>query len=202
MRVRIDTEKPDERRIQQVVDCLKAGGIIIYPTDTVYTMGCDYTNKEAYHRLCKLKNIQVKKSNFSLVCSDYSHLSLFSKQLSNSQFRTLSSHLPGPFTFILEATKEVQKIFDNNKKTVGYRIPDHGIPKAIVETLGNPIFSTSIKLEDDDLEYMSDPDEIYYMYEGVVDMFVDGGACGFEPSTIVDLTSDDVVVIREGKGKL
>lgn len=202
MLLRIDNHKPDERRIQQVVDCLKAGGIIIYPTDTVYTLGCDMLHYEAYQKLCKLKNEKAEKANFSIVCADMSHLSQYAKQLDNSQFRTLKQYLPGPYTFILNATKEVVKIFHRKKDEIGFRVPDHAIPKAIVQALGNPILSASIKIDNTVEKYLTDPEEIAFAYEGLVNIVIDGGIGGLIPSTIVKLTETTPEIIREGLGEL
>ena len=202
MLLRIDCDKPDERRMKTVIDCLKSGGVIIYPTDTVYTIGCDLYNYEAYKKICAIKNLLPKKANFSIVCSDFSHLSNYAKQLSTSQYRLLKRYLPGPYTFILEATKEVSKIFEHNKKTIGYRIPNSPICAQMVTMLGHPIFSASIKIDDDVLEYLSDPEEIYELFKDKIDLMIDGGMGDIEPSTIIDFSSGEPELVRMGKGPI
>lgn len=197
--LRIDLDKPDEKRISQVVNVLKQDGVIIYPTDSVYTMGCDIYNEKAFKKLCQLKDVKPDKAQFSIVCSDFSHLSEFSKQLTNAEFRILKSYLPGPFTFILEGNKEATKIFKHNKKTIGFRVPDVSIVKRIIDALGRPIFSASIQIEKDS-PYATTADEIYEIYDGKVDLIIDGGICGEEPTTIVDLSQGMAEIIRQGKG--
>ncbi len=201
MLVKIYAENPNQRDVRQVVDVLKNGGIIIYPTDTVYGMGCDITNVRGVERIARLRNVQVEKSNFSFITSDLSHLSEFSKPVSNAVFKILKRYLPGPFTFILNANSNVPKHFKGKKKTVGVRIPDNNIILEIVRELGNPIMSTSIHDEDEIIEYSTDPELIHEKFENIVDLVVDGGYGGNIPSTIVDCTGDLPVVIREGKGE-
>ncbi len=187
----------------QIATCLKNGGIIIYPTDTVYALGCDITHVKAIERICKLKGIKPEKSNFSFVCSNLSHLSEFTKPIPNAIFRIMKRALPGPYTFILEANHQVPKSLKQNRKTVGIRVPDNLICKQIIETLGNPILSTSLHDNSDDiLEYFSDPEVIHQQYENVVDMVIDGGFGNIHPSTVIDCSGSEIVVVREGLGSL
>lgn len=197
--LRIDIEKPDDKRIQQVVSVLQNDGIIIYPTDSVYTMGCNIYSEKAFKKLCLLKGIKPEKAQFSIVCSDFSHLSDFSKQLNNSEFRILRNYLPGPFTFLLEGNKEATKIFQHNKKTIGFRIPDIALVKKIISDFGKPIFSASIQLENES-PYATTAEEILEIYDDKVDLIIDGGLCGEIPTTIVALTSGSPEIIRQGKG--
>lgn len=200
MVLRIDKNNPDKRRIQQVVDVLRKGGVIIYPTDTVYTLGCSIDSKKAYEKICKLKKIKPNKANFSIVCSDFSHLSEFTAALSNSTFKLMKSVLPGPYTFILKANKNVQKIFGYKKNEIGIRVPDNNIARAIVEQLGSPILSSSIKHEDKIIEYITDPEDLQWWYERHIDIVIDGGFGGNIPSTIINLVDDEPFVVREGLG--
>jgi tRNA threonylcarbamoyl adenosine modification protein (Sua5/YciO/YrdC/YwlC family) len=200
MLLKIYDENPNPRDVRRVVDILKDGGIIIYPTDTVYGMGCDITNAKAVEKVARFKNVSVEKSNFSFICSDLSHLSDFSKPVSNSVFKLLKKYLPGPFTFILNANSNVPRYFKGRKKTVGIRIPDNSIIIEIVKELGNPIMSTSMRDEDEIIEYSTDPELIHEKYGDIVDLVIDGGYGGNVASTIVDCTDDTPVVIRQGKG--
>lgn len=186
-----------------IVACLRDGGIIVYPTDTVYALGCDITNARAVEKLCRLKGIRPEKSHFSFVCSDLSHLSEFTKAIPNHIFRVMKKALPGPYTFILEANTKVPKLLKQNKKTVGIRVPDNAICRTIVHELGNPLISTSlIDTGDDIVEYFSDPEIIYQHYEDKVDMVIDGGFGNIYPSTVIDCSRDEIEVIREGLGSL
>lgn len=203
MLVRINDKNIPSNSISQIVECLKNGGIIIYPTDTVYALGCDITNQKAFERICKLKDIKPEKSNFSFVCSDFSHLSEFTKAIPNHVFRVMKKALPGPYTFILEANNKVPKLLKQNKKTVGIRVPDNLICKAIVEALGNPLISTSLHNSSDDiLEYFSDPEVIHQYYAEKVDIVVDGGFGNIYTSTIIDCSGDELEIVREGLGSL
>ncbi len=202
MLLSIHPNNPAERLLQQAVDCLKKGGVIIYPTDTVYGMGCDITNPKAIERICKLKGIKLEKANFSFICHDLSHISDFTKPFDTATFRLLKKSLPGPFTFILNANGNVPKLLSSNKKTVGIRVPDNTIAREIVRLLGNPIISTSIHDDDEIIEYSTDPELIYEKYEGLVDMVIDGGFGDSEPSTIVDCTNGTPEVLRAGKGDI
>lgn len=200
MILRIDKEKPDNRRIQQVVECLRNGGIIIYPTDTVYTLGCDITQKKAYEKICQLKGVKPNKANFSIVCYDLSHISDFTTNLPTPTYKLMHRLLPGPYTFILNANKTIQRIFAYKKKEVGIRVPNHAIPRTIIHELGNPILSASIKNDDEILEYITDPEEIFYHYKDLVDIVIDGGFGNNQPSTIINYTDNEPFLVREGLG--
>jgi tRNA threonylcarbamoyl adenosine modification protein (Sua5/YciO/YrdC/YwlC family) len=202
MLIRIYPENPNPKAIEQVVQVLRKGGLIIYPTDTVYGLGCDITNHKAIEAVARIRNIKPEKANFSFVCHDLSNLSDYTKPIDNAVFRVLKKALPGPFTFILNASGNVPKLLSSNKKTVGIRVPDNDIAREIVKQLGNPILSTSIKDDDDIIEYSTDPELIYEKYENLVDLVIDGGYGGNVASTVVDVTSGEFEVVREGKGDL
>ncbi|ACU05219.1 L-threonylcarbamoyladenylate synthase [Pedobacter heparinus] len=202
MLIKIYPENPNPKAIEQIVDVLKKGGLIIYPTDTVYGLGCDITNQKAIEKICRLRGIKPEKANFSFICSDLRHISDFIKPIDTATFRVLKKALPGPFTFILNANNNVPKLLSSNKKTVGIRVPDNDIAREIVRQLGNPILSTSIRDDDEVIEYSTDPELIHEKYENTVDMVIDGGFGDNEASTVVDCTSGDFEIIREGKGDL
>jgi tRNA threonylcarbamoyl adenosine modification protein (Sua5/YciO/YrdC/YwlC family) len=202
MLIKIYPENPNEKTIQQVVEVLRRGGLIIYPTDTVYGLGCDITNHRAIEQIAKIRNIKLEKANFSFVCYDLSHISDFIKPIDNTTFRVLKKALPGPFTFIFNANNNVPKLLSSNKKTVGIRVPDNNIARCIVKELGNPILSTSIHDDDDVMEYSTDPELIYEKYQDLVDIVIDGGYGDNVPSTVVDCTNGDFEIVREGKGEL
>ncbi len=197
--VKLYNENPNPREIQKVVDCLRNGGIIIYPTDTVYGLGCDITNNRALEKVAKIKGVKLEKANFSFICKDLSNLSDYVRQIDNTTFKLLKRTLPGPYTFILPGSNNLPTVF-KKKKTVGIRIPDNNICTTIVEELGNPIVSTSIYDEDEVIEYTTDPELILEKWDQLVDMVIDGGYGDNIPSTIIDLTADEPVLIREGKG--
>lgn len=199
--IKIYPENPNPKAIQKVVEVLKRGGLVIYPTDTVYGLGCDITNIKALERIAQIKGVKLEKSNFSFVCEDLSNLSDYVKQINTSTFKILKRALPGPYTFILPGSKSLPNPF-KKRKTVGIRVPDNSISLALVSALGNPIVSTSIRDEDDILEYTTDPELILEKWDNLVDMVIDGGYGGNEASTIVDLSGDSPVVVREGKGSL
>lgn len=201
MLLRINPDNINDRHIWQVVNCLRNGGVIIYPTDTVYTLGCDLTHPEAYERVCKLKGVKPNKANFSIVCYDLSHISDYTINVSTPVYKLMKRCLPGPYTFILNGNNHLSKIYGYNKKTVGIRVPDNPICRAIVDELGTPILSASIKNDDTILEYITDPDEIYEQYEKLVDIVIDGGAGGNVPSTIIDYTNAEPILVREGAGE-
>jgi tRNA threonylcarbamoyl adenosine modification protein (Sua5/YciO/YrdC/YwlC family) len=201
MLVKLFNENPNLREILKIVDLLRKGGLIVYPTDTIYGLGCDITNAKAVEKVARIKGVKVEKNNFSFICSDLSHISDFTKPISNSVFKLMKKNLPGPFTFILEANNHVPKYF-KGKKTVGIRVPDNNIIREIVRELGNPILSTSIHDEDEILEYTTDPELIYEKYHDIAEVVIDGGYGEFIPSTIVDCTGDEIVIVREGKGVL
>lgn len=200
MLLEIHPENPNPRQISQAVECMKRGGVIIYPTDTVYAFGCDINSKNAVEKICQLRGIKPDKANFSFICADLSQLSEYAKQVSTPTFRVMKAALPGPFTFILNASSLVPKLFKSKKKTVGIRVPDSNIARALVEALGNPIMSASLKDEDELIEYTTDPYNIHERYEYQVDMVVDGGFGKNAPSTVLDCTSSDPIVLREGLG--
>ncbi len=203
MLLRIYPENPNPKAIEQVVSVLKKGGLIIYPTDTIYGIGCDITNHKAYEKLCQLKRIKPEKANFSFVCHDLSHISDYIKPIDTAAFRVLKKALPGPFTFIFEANNNVPKLISSSKKTVGIRVPDNNIAREIVRQLGNPVISASIRDESDEiLEYFTDPELIYDEFKDRVDIVVDGGFGDNMASTVVDCTSGDFNILREGKGDL
>jgi tRNA threonylcarbamoyl adenosine modification protein (Sua5/YciO/YrdC/YwlC family) len=202
MLLRINSENPDPRHIKQVVDCLRDGGVIIYPTDTVYGIGCDIFKQRGVERICKLKKIDITKANFSFVCHDLAHLSDYAKQVPTPVFKVMRKALPGPFTFILEASSQVPKLFKNTKKTVGIRIPDNLICRTIVRELGNPIMSTSVHDDDEVIEYTTDPEVIYEKFKDKVDIVVSGGYGNMQASTVVDCTNDEFRVLRQGLGDL
>ena len=202
MLIKIYPDNPNEKVIQQVVDVLKKGGIIIYPTDTIYGMGCDISNSKAIEKICKSRGIKPEKANFSIICYDLSHISDFTRQIDNETFRVIKKALPGPFTFIFNANKNVPKLLSSNKKTVGIRVPDNTIAREIVKMLGNPIISTSIHDDDEIIEYSTDPELIHEKYKDIVDLVIDGGYGDNEPSTIVDCSVGDFEILRQGKGKL
>lgn len=202
MLLRINPEKPNYDEIAKVVKCLQSGGIIIYPTDTVYGIGCDMNKQRAVERVCKLKGIELEKAHFSLICADLSQLSDFSQPISTSTFKVMKKALPGPFTFILEANNNVPKLFRSKKKTVGIRIPNNQICTEIVKQLGNPIMNTSVHDDDDVIKYTTDPEVIYERYKNKVDIIIAGGYGNNEPSTVVDCTTGDYSILRQGEGIL
>ncbi len=199
--IKIYEDNPNEAAIKKVVEVLRNGGLIIYPTDTVYGLGCDITNTKALERIAKIKGIKLEKANFSFVCSDLSNLSDYVKQIDTATFKILKRALPGPYTFILPGNNDLPKEF-RKKKTVGIRVPDNNIVIDIVKMLGNPIVSTSIHDDDEVLEYSTDPELIFEKWQNVVDLVVDGGYGDNTPSTIIDLSGYEPEVIREGKGSL
>lgn len=199
MFIHIHPVNPQQRLIQQVVQTLKQGGIVIYPTDTLYGLGCDIFQHKAIERICRIKNVQPQKANLSFVCSDLSDLSNYAKQLNTPVYRTLKQYLPGPYTFILEASKQVPKILKTKKDTVGIRVPDNTIARCIVKELGNPILSASLPGEY--VEEYTDPEIINERFGHLVDMVIDGGVGGIIPSTIIDFTKDEPQLIREGAGE-
>jgi len=202
MLIKIYPENPNDKEIRKVVDILRTGGIVIYPTDTIYGIGCDINNAKAVEKVARIKDINLKKANLSFICYDLSHISDFTKPLNNSVFKLMKKYLPGPFTFILPANSNVPKLFKNNKKTIGIRVPDNNIIRELVKELGNPILSTSVRDTDDIIEYTTDPELIYEKYGDLVDAVIDGGFGDNAPSTIIDCTSDDLEITRQGKGEI
>ncbi len=199
--IKIYEDKPSEAAIKKVVDVLRNGGLIIYPTDTVYGLGCDITNTKALERIAKIKGIKLEKANFSFICNDLSNISNYVKQIDTSTFKILKRALPGPYTFILPGNNDLPKEF-RKKRTVGIRVPDNNIALEIVKLLGNPIVSTSIHDEDEVIEYSTDPELIFEKWQNKVDLVIDGGYGNNIASTIIDLTGYEPEVIREGKGSL
>jgi len=199
--IKIYPENPNEREIQKVVECLKDGGIIIYPTDTVYGLGCDITNSKALERIAQLKGIRLDKANFSFICADLSHLSDYVKQIDTATFKLLKRALPGAYTFILPGNNNLPKEF-KKKKTVGIRVPDNTIARTLVEKLGNPIVSSSIYDEDELIEYTTDPELIFEKWQDKVDIIIDGGYGDNVASTVIDLSEGVPTLIREGKGSI
>ena len=202
MLLRIHPDNPQEKNIRQVVECLKDGGVIIYPTYTVYGLGCDIFKQKAVEKIARIKEVNIKKHNFSFICSDLSHLSDFTKPMNRSIYKLMKKALPGAFTFILNANNTIPKLFKNNRKTVGIRVPNHHIPRNIVELLGNPILTTSIYNNDRIIEYSTDPELIYEKYKNQVDIVIDGGYGNLVPSTILDCSKGEIEIIRQGLGKL
>lgn len=191
---------PEPRKINKVVDVLRQGGIIVYPTDTIYGIGCDLMNRRSVERLCQILDIKPQKLNLSFICNSVSHVTEYVKRLETSEFKVLKKFLPGPFTFLFESSSRVPKILGVNKKTVGIRIPDHKIPLEIVALLGNPLITSSIKDDDQIKEYTTDPEEIFEDFKHKVDLVIDGGTGGNVPSTIVDFTEGAPKITRQGLG--
>ncbi|HLW49702.1 MAG TPA: L-threonylcarbamoyladenylate synthase [Sphingobacteriaceae bacterium] len=202
MLIRIYEDNPNEKSIAQVVEILRKGGVVIYPTDTVYGLGCDINNQKAIERVCTIRGIKPEKANLSFVCYDLTDISQYTKPFDTATFRVLKKALPGPFTFIFNASNQVPKLLSSKKKTVGIRVPDNRIAREIVRQLGNPIVSASIHDDDEIMEYSTDPELIHEKYGDIVDAVIDGGYGDHVASTVVDLTSGDFEVIREGKGDL
>ncbi len=201
MLLKLYADNPNHREFQQIVDMLRNGAVIIYPTDTVYAIGCDINNAKAIQRVAKLKGASLQKSNFSIICSGLSNLSEYAR-VDDVTFKMMKKNLPGAFTFILPASNNVPKLFKSKKKTVGIRVPDHYIPQRIVEEIGSPIVTTSIRDTDDVVEYTTDPELIHEKYGNMVDLVIDGGYGKNIASTVVDCTNTDFEIIRQGAGEL
>lgn len=202
MLVRLYEENPNEKQVQQVVDCLKNGGVVIFPTDTIYAIGCDIYQRKAFEKIARIKGVKPEKANFSFIFNDLSHLSEYCKHINNSIFKIMRKSLPGPFTFILEAGNKIPKIMQTKKRTIGIRVPDNNITKAIIEKLGNPMVSTSIHDDDEIVEYTTDPELIYEKYESQIDMMVNGGPGQNVASTIIDCTNEEPEILRDGLGEI
>jgi len=200
--IKLYPENPDPRKISQVIDVLRKGGVIIYPTDTVYGIGCDIFNQKAIERIGLIKGVKPKKEHFSFICYDLSNISEYTRTLSTPVFKLMKKALPGPFTFILAANNKVPKLLNSKKKTVGIRVPDHNIPRLLVKELGQPILTTSIRDEDDVIEYSTDPELIYEKYKDLVDVVIDGGYGNNVASTVIDCSGDQIEVLREGLGEI
>jgi tRNA threonylcarbamoyl adenosine modification protein (Sua5/YciO/YrdC/YwlC family) len=198
MLLHIHPDNPQPRLLKQIAECLLDGGVIIYPTDTIYGIGCDISQPKAVERICRIKNVDPQKAQLSFICKDLSHLSDYTKSIDTPLYRMLKEHLPGPFTFILPASKQVPKILQSKKSTIGLRVPDNRICHALGDALGHPLLSAS--LPGDMVEEYTDPEVIFEKFKHVVDFVIDGGIGGMEPSTIVDCTTDEWVVLRQGLG--
>ena len=199
--IKIYNKNPNSKEIEKAVKILKNGGLVIYPTDTVYGLGCDITNTKALEKIARIKGVKLAKANFSFICYDLSNLSAYVKQIDTPTYKVLKRALPGAYTFILKGNNNLPKAF-KNKKTVGIRVPDNNIIREIVKELGNPIVSTSIHDEDDVIEYTTDPELIYEKWKNTVDLVIDGGYGDNLASTVIDLSQDEIQIIREGKGDL
>ncbi len=200
--LKIHPENPEQRKISRVVEVLRNGGVIIYPTDTIYGIGCDIFNQKAVERVCQIKGVKADKTQLSFICQDISHISEYVRSLSTPVFKVMKKALPGPYTFLLESSTKVPKIINAKKKTVGIRVPDHNIPRMLVEQLGHPIITTSIHDDDSIKAYTTDPEEIYEKFSKLVDIIIDGGMGNNIPSTVVDCTGDTFEVVRQGAGDL
>ncbi len=199
MLIRLHPQNPQPRQIKTIVECLLDGGVIIYPTDTIYGLGCDIFERKAVERICRIKNVDPQKAQLSFVCCDLSDLSKYTKSISTPLYRLIKNYLPGPYTFILQASKEVPKILQTKKSTIGLRIPDNRIANNIVQQLGHPILSAS--LPEEMVEEYTDPELIYENFKSLVDLVIDGGSGGMIPSTIIDCTQEPYEVIRQGLGE-
>ena len=202
MLIRIHPDNPQEKELLRVVDILKQGGVIIYPTDTVYGLGCDINNRKAVERVAKIKGLKPEKANLSIICYDLSHITDYAKHVDNRTFKMMKKGLPGPFTFILESSNNIPKVFKMKRKTIGIRVPDHHIPRELVRLLGNPIVTTSIHDEDDIIEYSTDPELIHEKFEHQVDCVIDGGYGHQTASTVVDFSTGELEVVRQGLGQV
>lgn len=200
--VKLYEENTNPKDLKLVTECFKDGGLVIYPTDTVYALGCDIESRNGIERVARIKNVKPEKANFSFVFYDLSHISEYTRQFNSQVFKILKHNLPGPFTFILEANNSIPRLFRNKKRTLGIRVPDNNICRSIVEQLERPIISTSIHDEDEVIEYTTDPELIFEKYENLVDLVVDGGYGNNEASTVVDLSQGEVEIIRQGIGEL
>lgn len=201
MYIKLFEDNPNSRDILKIIEVLKGGGVIIYPTDTVYAIGCDINHVKAVQRVCQLKGIKPEKANFSMICRDLSNIATYAK-VTNEVFKVMKRNLPGPFTFILPATTNLPNVLMNRRKTIGIRVPDNYIVQAIVEELGNPLLTTSVHADDDVVEYLTDPELIYEKYENQVDVVIDGGYGHNVASTVVDCTRGEIEIIRQGIGEL
>jgi tRNA threonylcarbamoyl adenosine modification protein (Sua5/YciO/YrdC/YwlC family) len=202
MFLRINPDNPEGRKIKQVAEVLRQGGVIIYPTDTVYAFGCDIFQQKAVDRICHLRGLNPQKARLSFICKDIAEMSEYTPQIDNQTFKLLKKNLPGPFTFVMKSGNKLPKILKNRKKTIGIRVPDNNIVRDILEELGHPMLTASLKSDDEILEYFTDPYDINEDFKKRVDIVIDGGIGGNVPSTVVDCTSGDFEVLREGAGEL
>lgn len=200
--IKLYEENPEQDKITKIVNIMRDGGVVIYPTDTVYGLGCDITNLRAVEKICKIKGINPRKHNFSMICADLSNISHYTRMISKPVFKMMKKGLPGPFTFILEASSHVPKILHSNKKTIGIRVPSHNVPRMLVEELGHPILTTSINDEDDVVEYSTDPELIFEKYQHLVDVVIDGGYGQNIASTVLDCTGENIEIVRQGLGNV
>jgi tRNA threonylcarbamoyl adenosine modification protein (Sua5/YciO/YrdC/YwlC family) len=198
----INSENPDPRKIKIAATSMRSGGVVIFPTDTIYAMGCSIFDQKAVERICRIKNVQIEKSNFSFICHDLSNISNFTRPFDRNIYKLVKKLLPGPYTFILNSNSNVPSLFKSKKKTIGIRIPANEITSALVSELGNPIMTTSLHDEDEFMEYPTDPEIIYESYKKLVDIVIDGGFGNIRPSTVIDCTQDYPVVVREGAGEI
>jgi len=202
MKIEIHPENPESRKIKQAADIIRDGGIVIFPTDTIYALGCDLGNNRTIEKVCKILGKKPQKANLSLICSDLSDLSKYSAPLNSTTFKLMKQCLPGPYTFILPASRLVPKLFQSNKKTIGIRVPENQIVHDLMQELGHPIASSSVHSEDEIQDYLTDPDEIYDSFSHQIDLFIDGGPGDNEPSTIIDCVDGTPYLVREGKGEV
>jgi tRNA threonylcarbamoyl adenosine modification protein (Sua5/YciO/YrdC/YwlC family) len=202
MLLKIFPDNPDPRKIQIILECLRDGGVIIYPTDTVYSIGCDMLQIKSVERVAAIKGVKADKANFSVIFNDLSHIAEFTRPFNTEIYKLMKKTLPGPFTYILNASNKVPKIFQNRKKTIGIRVPDNIIARQLVEEYGNPLISTSVYDEDEILEYTTDPELIHEKYNNLVDIVIDGGYGDNVASTVVDCTGETIEILRQGKGEL
>lgn len=200
MLVEIHPQNPEPRKIAQAIEIIRKGGVIIFPTDTIYALGCDLNNTKAIEKVCRILGKKPEKANLSLICADLRDLSAYSAPINSHVFKLMKSCLPGPFTFILKSSRLVPKLFQTNKKTVGIRVPDNKIIHSLLEQLGHPLVSASVHSEDEIIDYLTDPTEIYEQFESQIDLLIDGGAGDNQPSTVIDCVDGDPVLVREGKG--
>ncbi|PKP11804.1 MAG: threonylcarbamoyl-AMP synthase [Bacteroidetes bacterium HGW-Bacteroidetes-4] len=202
MLIKIYPENPNQREVQKIVDILRNGGVVIFPTDTVYGIGCDINKPKAVNRVARIRGIDLEKAHFSFLFYDLSQIADYTSHLANDVFKLMKRNFPGPFTFVVEANNKIPRIFKARKKTVGIRVPDNEIIRTIIKELGNPILTSSIHDEDEIIEYTTDPELIHEKYEHLVDVVIDGGYGDNEPSTVVDCTTEEFVILRQGKGVL
>lgn len=196
----IHPENPEPRKIKQAADVIRSGGLVIFPTDTIYAIGCDINQLRSIEKLCKIIGKKPEKANLSLICADLSDLSAYSAPINSTIFKLMKASLPGPYTFILKSSRLVPKLFQTNKKTVGIRVPDNAIVQALIKELGSPLVSASIHAEDEIIDYLTDPEEIYEQFQSQIDIMIEGGTGDNQPSTIIDCTEGEAILVREGKG--
>lgn len=202
MYLEIHPDNPEPRKIAQAVEIIRKGGVVIFPTDTIYALGCDLNNTKAIEKVCRILGKKPERANLSLICADLSDMSSYSAPINSTVFRLMKHCLPGPYTFILRSSRLVPKLFQSNKKTVGIRVPDNNIIRSLLQQLGNPLVSSSVHSEDEIIEYLTDPQEIYEKFENQIDLMIDGGTGDNQASTIIDCVDGEPVLVREGKGEV